>query len=83
MHFLHLKSRFARNASFHPYGFVFQLIYGKGAGYLGGVTIFAAFNCGRSNFGGRGADRPTRSLLQAPIRIGFTRNANRVPYTSN
>lgn len=79
MHFP-LKSRRDLNASFHPYGFVFKLIYGKGAGYLGGLTIFAAFNCGRKNVG-RPADQPTRSFLKAPIRIGFTRNANRVPYT--
>lgn len=55
-----------------------QLCYGRGdwigAGYIGGFTLYAALNCLHPQF---------RHLPRKAVQLGFTRNGNRVPYTSN
>jgi hypothetical protein len=52
-----------------------QILFGKGAGYIGGSTLFVAVNC-KSPFG-PGMYR--RKFLQ----VGWTTNANKVPFCSH
>lgn len=57
-----------------------KMLFGRGAGYIRGATAYVAFNCVspyNSSDGKRSMYK--RRLLQ----IGFTRNANRVPWTSH
>lgn len=67
---------------------VAKVILGPGAGYIGGRTAFAAFNSGsarweRAHRGGYVRTRPVIELRSTPIELGFTGNANHVPYVSH
>ncbi len=57
--------------------YVARLIYGPGAGYVGGWTFYLALNCpDMRQPGGVRWMHQYRKMIQ----IGITRNANRVPY---
>lgn len=56
-----------------PARFVIKLVYGPGAGYIGGMTAFFGFRCKDRT---RGGNIYLRKLFQ----MGITRNANIVPY---
>jgi hypothetical protein len=73
-----MKIRVSRNASFRKPGRVVRIDKGKGAGYINGWTLYYAAGDlyhkgrdGRQNLSYTGLARP---------RIGFTRNANAVPF---
>jgi len=70
-------------------GGVARIVFGKGAGYKGGRTLFIALNSGSlryaKTFTGGKLMRP--ACLYEYIRIGglelgFTQNANLVPYSN-
>lgn len=48
-----------------------SVLFGRGAGYIGGATLFFARNCAR----------PENRYVPVPFQFGITRNANAVPYT--
>ncbi len=54
-------------------GWVLRVDLGRGAGYIWGRTLFV------SRYGARTASSPVQ--LPGGFIIGFTRNANAVPYT--
>jgi hypothetical protein len=79
MRTLRLKTFVSRGASYLGFQRVYQLQIGTrkgpfalGAGYIGGATAYLAIN---SVGGGKDMYRPRL------LRVGVTRNANRVPYT--
>ena len=57
-------------------GFVFGYQHGRGAGYIGGWTIYLAINSGSRSWQIRNRARRWFS----PLEIGWTLNANRIPY---
>lgn len=69
--------------------FVLKALHGRGAGYIGGWTVFVAFNSGsrawqRAHRNDCKHDGKRQSLFTrlTSIEVGFTRNANLVPYVS-
>jgi hypothetical protein len=68
-------------------GFVLEVIIGKGAGYIGGHTVFIAYNSGslkwlRNNRNGIVSFQHNFIDYSriGNIELGFTQNANVVPY---
>lgn len=68
-------------------GGVIRLMWGPGAGYIGGFTVYAAYNSGSTRYA-RNFRNWTRSngtpvpwlTRRTGIEIGITRNANLVPF---
>jgi hypothetical protein len=68
-------------------GWVWKLLYGPGAGYVGGWTLYVAWNSGsrRWTLNHRSVDHYRRRYGWhfGPLEVGITRNANAVPWTSH
>lgn len=88
------RIRLERNAAFYRHrGFVFTTRVRKGAGTIGGRTLFVAYHSGskrwRDNFNGGGRSFlagnrwPWEHVQIGQLEFGFTQNANAVPYTSH
>jgi hypothetical protein len=59
---------------------IFRVNFGRGAGYIGGRTFFLSWNSGMLYWNAHmKGDRLPKNRLQ----IGFTNNANRVPWLSH
>ncbi len=69
-----------------PSSYVFKLDLGvgpwKGAGYIHGITFFFARNSGSARWNKKFLGRHYRRTPFG-FEIGWTRNANRVPYVSH
>ena len=66
-------------------GWVFKSLFGKGAGYKGGSTIFLAWCSGSRKWhlqfrGERAYRQRFGSWHIGPLEFGWTRNANSVPW---
>lgn len=59
-------------------GFRLKVLYGRGAGYIGGWTFYLAWNAGSRNH-----MRSKFGKMPRKLELGFTRNANRVPFMSH
>ena len=52
--------------------FTRQCQFNKGAGYIGGATLYVCWNC---------VDRKSMYRPRKRLQFGITRNANKVPWT--
>lgn len=73
-----IRIAFHRNEYWKP-GFVLSIDFGKGAGYIGGRTLYLAFNSGSRRWARRNRGLPWYSPI---LQCSLTRNANRVPYAA-
>jgi hypothetical protein len=64
-----------------PRRFVVMFQWGPGAGYIGGRTAYFGFRCkDRRGFRSRKDWSKHNMYWRTPIQVGFTTNANQVPY---
>ena len=88
--------RLLHDANYDNYarGWVVNLLFGPGAGYIGGSTVFVAWKSGSLHWSlrHRGGDfskncsaSPWRAgyFRLGKLEFGWTRNANLVPYTAH
>ena len=89
-----IRAGFGKNASYRNRpGFVAKVVFGKGAGWIGGRTLFLAHNSGSKNHrddhkGGErfflpGCRYRWEHIQAGGWELGLTQNANAVPYVSS
>ena len=86
-----MKIRFEQNV--YGRGFVSRVVFGMGAGYIGGRTLFLGCNSGSKQWredhrGGQrhfmaGCKYPWEHIQIGSLEFGLTQNANAVPHAKS